>query len=74
VKNLHRSKPETSVSARSRNLAEDSQPKLFTAVGREEPFEWERGSDPDFQVWNGCALSFDNSNDVDEPEQFRCCS
>jgi bifunctional non-homologous end joining protein LigD len=26
-------------------------------VGREELFERERGSDPDFQVWDGCALS-----------------
>jgi len=25
-------------------------------VGREELFERERGSDPDFQVWDGCAL------------------
>lgn len=26
-------------------------------VGREELFERERGSDPDFQVWDGCALA-----------------
>jgi bifunctional non-homologous end joining protein LigD len=26
-------------------------------VGREELFECERGSDPDFQVWDGCALA-----------------
>ena len=26
-------------------------------VGREEPFERERGSDPDYQVWDGCALA-----------------
>jgi bifunctional non-homologous end joining protein LigD len=25
-------------------------------IGREELFERERGSDPDFQVWDGCAL------------------
>ncbi len=26
-------------------------------VGREELFERERGSDPGFQVWDGCALA-----------------
>ena len=26
-------------------------------VGREELFERERGGDPDFQVWDGCALA-----------------
>lgn len=26
-------------------------------VGREKLFERERGSDPDFQVWDGCALA-----------------
>jgi ATP dependent DNA ligase domain len=26
-------------------------------IGREELFERERGSDPDFQVWDGCALA-----------------
>ena len=26
-------------------------------VGREELFEHERGRDPDFQVWDACALA-----------------
>ncbi|PYX53190.1 MAG: hypothetical protein DMG76_26565 [Acidobacteria bacterium] len=26
-------------------------------AGREELFERERGGDPDFQVWDGCALA-----------------
>jgi hypothetical protein len=26
-------------------------------AGREELFERERGSDPDFRVWDGCALA-----------------
>ena len=26
-------------------------------VGREELFEHERASDPDFRVWDGCALA-----------------
>jgi hypothetical protein len=26
-------------------------------IGREELFERERGSDPDFQVWDGCAMA-----------------
>jgi bifunctional non-homologous end joining protein LigD len=29
-------------------------------VGREELFERERGSDPDLQVWDGCALACEN--------------
>jgi len=28
-------------------------------IGREELFERERGRDPDFQVWDGCALACD---------------
>jgi len=28
-------------------------------VGREELFERERGRDPDFQVWDSCALACD---------------
>lgn len=30
-------------------------------VGREELFERERGSDPDFQVWDGCALACESA-------------
>jgi bifunctional non-homologous end joining protein LigD len=30
-------------------------------IGREELFERERGSDPDFQVWDGCALVCDGA-------------
>jgi hypothetical protein len=26
-------------------------------IGREELFERKRGSDPDFPVWDGCALA-----------------
>ena len=30
-------------------------------AGREELFERERGGDPDFQVWDGCALACDSA-------------
>ena len=30
-------------------------------IGREELFERERGSDPDFQVWDGCALACESA-------------
>jgi bifunctional non-homologous end joining protein LigD len=30
-------------------------------VGREELFERERGGDPDFQVWDGCALACESA-------------
>ena len=30
-------------------------------AGREELFERERGDDPDFQVWDGCALACESS-------------
>ena len=33
-------------------------------VGREELFERERGSDPDFQVWDGCALACEGAEVV----------
>jgi hypothetical protein len=33
-------------------------------VGREELFERERGSDPDFQVWDGCALACEGAEIV----------
>ena len=36
-------------------------------VGREELFERERGGDPDFQVWDACALACERS-DHDEYE------
>ncbi|HKR82728.1 MAG TPA: hypothetical protein VJS37_01065 [Terriglobales bacterium] len=32
-------------------------------VGREELFERERGSDPDFAAWNVARLVCDNAND-----------
>jgi ATP-dependent DNA ligase len=31
-------------------------------VGREELFERERGGDPDFQVWDACALACERSD------------
>jgi ATP-dependent DNA ligase len=34
-------------------------------VGREELFEREPGSDPDFQVWDGCALACDEIGNSD---------
>jgi len=34
-------------------------------VGREELFERERGSDPDFQVWDGCALACEGGREAD---------
>jgi hypothetical protein len=30
-------------------------------IGREELFERERGSDPDFQVWDGCAVACESA-------------
>jgi hypothetical protein len=36
----------------SRNVTGDR-----SSAGREELFERERGSDPDFQVWDQCALA-----------------
>jgi hypothetical protein len=48
------------------NSARDSWLKIRNreyaqCAGREELFERERGGDPDFQVWDGCALACDNA-------------
>ena len=38
-------------------------------VGREELFERERGSDPDFQVWDECALACEAVESLDEESE-----
>jgi hypothetical protein len=35
-------------------------------VGREELFERERGGDPDFQVWDGCALASESASVLED--------
>ena len=35
-------------------------------IGREELFERERGSDPEFQIWDGCALACESAATVNE--------
>jgi len=38
-------------------------------IGREELFERERGSDPDFQVWDECALACDFVESTDKTSE-----
>ncbi len=37
-------------------------------IGREELFERERGSDPDFEVWDGCALACEGRASIQTSE------
>jgi hypothetical protein len=39
-------------------------------VGREELFERERGSDPDFQMWDGCAIACESVIEDLDPDSL----